>query len=201
MRRLLSFVSVLACAACQGAAQPQSGAAAPAAATGANAESAPAAPAAAAGGARQQASPRDTARGTVAGVDVLVDYGRPSKRGRAIFAADGLVPYGRVWRTGANAATTLVTSGPLMVGQTTLPAGTYTLYSVPAADGWQLVVNRQTGQWGTEYDQTKDVARIPMQVTTLSAPVEQFTIAVEPAALVMRWDTRQGSVALAAPAR
>jgi hypothetical protein len=150
--------------------------------------------AAAQGGAA--ASPRDTARGNVGGVSVLVDYGRPSMRGRTIFAANGLVPYGQVWRTGANAATTLVTSKDLMVGTTRVPAGTYTLYSLPTADGWQLIVNKQTGQWGTDYDQSRDLARIPMRVATLPAPVEQFTIAVERSALVMRWDRRQGSVAL-----
>jgi hypothetical protein len=156
----------------------------------------PGAPAAA-----RQASPRDTARGTVGGASVMVDYSRPAKRGRTIFGANGLVPYGRVWRTGANAATTLVTSAPLRVGQTQLPAGTYTLYTLPDANGWQLIVNRQTGQWGTDYDQTQDVARIPMQVTTLQSPAEQFTIAVEPAALVMRWDTVQASAPLSAGGR
>ena len=83
---------------------------------------------------RPAASPRDSARGTVGGVSVLVDYGRPYRKGRTVFAADGLVPFGRVWRTGANAATTLVTSGDLTVGGTRLPAGTYTLYTVPNAD-------------------------------------------------------------------
>lgn len=157
-----------------------------------------AAPAPEAAPAAAQASPRDSARATIGGATVLVDYGRPSKRGRVIFADAGLVPYGQVWRTGANAATTLVTSGPLMVGETALPAGTYTLYTVPAADRWQLVINGQTGQWGTEYDQSKDVARVPMQVSALSAPVEQFEIAVENSALVMRWDTVQASVPLKA---
>jgi hypothetical protein len=134
----------------------------------------------------------------------MVDYGRPSKRGRTIFAADGLVPYGKVWRTGANAATTLVTSADLLVGATRLPRGTYTLYSIPSATGWQLVINGQTGQWGTDYDASKDVARVPMQTTALRTPVEQFTIAVEPQggaqSLVMRWDTVQAAVPLR-PAR
>mgnify|MGYP002781172644 CR=1 FL=1 len=153
---------------------------------------------AAAQGARPVASPRDTARGTVGGVNVMVDYGRPYKKGRAIFAADGLVPYGKVWRTGANAATTLVTAGALDVGGTRLPAGTYTLYSIPSESGWQLVINWQTGQWGRVYDQAKDVARVPMKATKLSAPVEQFTIAVEPAALVLRWDMTEARVPLKA---
>ena len=150
---------------------------------------------------RGQASPRDTARGTVGGGTVTVDYGRPSKRGRVICAANGLVPYGQVWRTGANAATTLVTSRAVMVGATRLPAGTYTLYTIPNANGWQLVINKQTGQWGTEYDQKQDLARVPMRVTKLASPVEQFTIAVEPAALVMKWDTVQASVPLRAAGR
>jgi hypothetical protein len=170
----------------QAAAAPASGATPASAATPASPAARPQAP----------ASPRDTARGTVGGVSVLVDYGRPYKKGRTIFAADGLAPYGRVWRTGANAATTLVTSADLFVGETRVPAGTYTLYTVPAADRWQLVINRQTGQWGTDYDQARDLARVPMRVTALGAPVEQFTVAVEGNALAMRWDTVQASVAL-----
>ena len=155
--------------------------------------------AAPAGGARPAAaSPRDTARGAVGGVNVLVDYGRPYRKGRTVFAANGLVPFGQVWRTGANAATTLVTSGDLTVGGTRLPAGTYTLYTVPNATAWQLVVNRQTGQWGTVYSQAQDFARVPMTVRTLAAPVEQFTVAVEGDALVMRWETTEARAALAA---
>jgi len=189
MRRLAAALFPLVAAACaRGEDAPADTALAAAAAPG----TAAAAPQAA----QPPASPRDSARGTVGGVDVLVDYGRPSKRGRVIFAADGLVPYGRVWRTGANAATTLVTSGPLIVGGTRVPAGTYTLYTVPGPDAWQLVINKQTGQWGTEYDQSQDLARVPMRVTALGTPVEQFTIAVEGPAIVMRWDTVQASVAL-----
>ena len=75
----------------------------------------------------------------------------------------GLVPYGQVWRTGANAATTLVTPRDLRIGDTPVPAGTYTLYTLPGESEWQLIINRQTGQWGTEYDQAQDLARIPMQ--------------------------------------
>jgi hypothetical protein len=153
--------------------------------------------AAPAGGARPAASPRDTARGTVGGVSVLVDYGRPYRKGRTVFAADGLVPFGRVWRTGANAATTLVTSGDLTVGGTRVPAGTYTLYTVPNAGAWQLVINRQTGQWGTVYNQAQDLARVPMTVRALPAPVEQFTVAVEGDALVMRWETTEARATLA----
>ncbi len=147
------------------------------------------------------ASPRDTARGTVGNVRVLVDYGRPSKKGRAIFAADGLVPLGQVWRTGANAATTLVTSDDLMVGTTRLPAGTYTLYSVPGPTQWQLVINKQTGQWGTVYDAARDFARVPMTVTKVPA-TEQFTVSIDTTpnhaagSLTFRWDTTEAAVML-----
>jgi hypothetical protein len=143
------------------------------------------------------ASPRDTAGATVGSDRVYVDYGRPSMRGRAIMG--GLVPYGQVWRTGANAATTLVTPRDLRVGGTVVPAGTYTLYTLPGESAWQLIINKQTGQWGTEYDQAQDLARIPMQVARTPAPVEQFTIALEPGGanvlnLVMTWENTRASV-------
>ncbi|MGE0555950.1 MAG: DUF2911 domain-containing protein [Gemmatimonadales bacterium] len=146
--------------------------------------------------AEAQASPRDTTRAVVAGANVLVDYGRPSKRGREIFG--GLVPYGRVWRTGANEATHLVTDKPLMFGSTMVPAGTYTLYTLPAADGWQLIINKQTGQWGTSYDESQDHARVPMRVASLPEVVEQFTIKIEPGSgggvLKLEWDRTVASI-------
>jgi hypothetical protein len=144
-----------------------------------------------------QASPRDTAEATVGGARVMVDYSRPSKRGRTIFG--GLVPYGQVWRTGANSATTLVTGAALKMGSTTVPAGTYTLYTIPTASGWTLIVNKQTGQWGTEYDQKQDLARIPMKAARTTAPVEQFTIDVQPRGqgaglLSFAWDTARAEL-------
>lgn len=145
---------------------------------------------------RQVLSPRDTVSlelGT--GRRVYIDYGRPSMRGRRIMG--GLVPYGRVWRTGANAATTFVTDVDLDLGGTAVPRGTYTLYTIPTASGWTLIVNRQTGQWGTEYDAAQDLARIPMQVERTPAPVEQFTISMtagSPARLVMEWENTRVSV-------
>jgi len=123
-------------------------------------------------------SPRDTVNLEVSsGRRIYVDYGRPSMRGRRIMG--GLVPYGRVWRTGANAATTLVTDVDLDLGGTAVPRGTYTLYTIPTAAGWTLIVNRQTGQWGTQYEPARDFARIPMRVGRLAQPVEQFTMALE----------------------
>lgn len=150
-------------------------------------------------GGKPMLSPRDTTRATVGSAHLLVDYGRPSKRGRQIFG--GLVPYGEVWRTGANAATTFVTDRDLVVGAVAVPAGTYTIYSVPAqsADGWRLVINKQTKQWGTEYHENQDLARIPMATTSVSPPVEQFTIKIvakgsNGGELLYVWDATQASV-------
>jgi hypothetical protein len=143
------------------------------------------------------ASPLDSAKSTVGTAQVAVVYSRPSVRGRTVWGGS-LVPYGQIWRTGANAATMLRTSADLMIGGTRVPAGTYTLFTMPGADVTQLVINKQTGQWGTEYRAEQDLVRVPLTVTRLSAPVEQFTIAVEPAGsaanLVMRWGDRQLSV-------
>lgn len=149
------------------------------------------------GGAAPIASPRDTTRATVAGAHLLVDYGRPSKRSRVIYG--GLVPWGQVWRTGANAATTFVTDKPLVIGGTAIPAGTYTLYSVPNQSGpWLLVVNKQTTQWGTEYHEDRDLARIPMTTAPISPTVEQFRIAIDPSgsggSIGLLWDTTKASV-------
>jgi hypothetical protein len=122
-------------------------------------------------------SPRDTLRATVAGADFLVDYSRPSARGRPVFG--GIVPWGEVWRTGADVATHLTTSRDLRLGDEALPAGTYTLFTIPEPDRWTLIINRQTGQPGTEHDREQDVLRVPLEVTRLDDPVERFTIAVE----------------------
>jgi len=125
---------------------------------------------------KPRASPHETAGATIDGAKISITYGRPYAKGRKIVG--GLVPYGQVWRTGADEATTLVTDKGLMIGGTHLNPGTYTVYTLPGETEWQLVINKQTGQWGTEYSQAQDVARIPMKVGKTSAPVEQFTIAV-----------------------
>jgi hypothetical protein len=145
-----------------------------------------------------QPSPRDTARATVGAAQLLVDYGRPSVRGRTVWGGT-LVPFDAIWRTGANASTTLVTSADLVVAGQPVPAGKYSLYTWPTAQGYQLVINKQTGQWGTDYDQAQDLMRVPLTVTPLSSPVEQFTIAIEPAGaaggtLALRWADRQLAV-------
>lgn len=136
-------------------------------------------------------SPRDTARATLGQARIMVDYSRPARRGRVIFG--GLVPWDSVWRTGADAATQFRTTRPLRLGGTSLPAGTYTLWTVPGREGATLLVNRQSGQWGTDHDATQDFARIPLTVGTLPEPVERFTIALVPrgtqAELRLSWDT------------
>lgn len=112
------------------------------------------------------------------GKSVTVDYCAPSARGRKIMG--GLVPYGKVWRTGANTSTTLHTDANLRIGHTNIPAGTYTIYSLPSASQWQLIINKQTGQWGTVYHQDQDFARIPMKMGAApGAPVETFKIAFD----------------------
>jgi hypothetical protein len=110
---------------------------------------------------------------------VTIDYSAPSLRGRHVGAE--LAPYDKVWRTGANAATTLTTAVNLKIGDLSVPAGTYTIYSVPASETpWKLIINKQTKQWGTEYNQGQDLGRIDMMKgPTPSAPVEQFSMKFE----------------------
>jgi hypothetical protein len=121
-------------------------------------------------------SPHETTKATIDGATITVEYGRPSVRGRKIMGE--LVPYGQVWRTGADEATTLTTDKAIQIGGTSIPAGKYTLYTLPGANDWQLIVNKQTGQWGTVYDQKQDLARIPLKKAA-AGPVEQLTISID----------------------
>jgi hypothetical protein len=140
----------------------------------------------------QQLSVRDTARATIGAATFAVDYGRPLARGRTLLG--NVISYDRVWRTGANAATQLTTSAPITLGGLPVPAGTYTLWTVPHLTGVDLFVNRQTGQWGTEYGRAHDLGKVRMKADSANTPVEQFTIAIEPSdarhgTLVMAWGT------------
>jgi Protein of unknown function (DUF2911) len=121
-----------------------------------------------------QFSPRDTARATVAGATMWIDYGRPSRRGRTIFG--GVVPWGEVWRTGANAATQFKTDKALAFGNTIVPAGFYTLWTLPTEQGWTLIINSETGQWGTEHKPERDLYKIPLSLERNDNPVERFLI-------------------------
>jgi hypothetical protein len=123
-------------------------------------------------------SPAEQASVNLNGKTVTIDYCAPSLRGRKV--GEQIAPYGKVWRTGANTATTLHTEANLRIGDQVVPAGTYTLYTLPSAQGWKLIINKQTGQWGTVYDQSKDLYRIPMSNSPPPpAPVETFKIDFE----------------------
>jgi hypothetical protein len=143
------------------------------------------------------ASPNQIEHGTIGGELVVVAYGSPRRRARTILG--DLVPFDRVWRTGANEATTLMCDRALSIGGTTVPAGTYSVWTVPKRDGTvDLIINRQHGQWGTDYDHAQDLARIPMKTSVLSPPQENFTIHVADGGsggeLRMAWDTFQWTV-------
>jgi hypothetical protein len=142
-------------------------------------------------------SPPETATIKLNGHTITIEYNAPSARGRKV--EGGLVPYGRVWRAGADAATTLSSDADLTIGNLKVPKGEHTLYVLASPNGWQLIVNKQTGQWGTEYNESQDLGRVPMQVTQLSSPQEQFKIDLKPAEsnsamLVMSWGNTQASV-------
>lgn len=122
-------------------------------------------------------SPAATASTTLEGKSVVIRYNAPSMRGRKIMG--GLVPYGKVWRTGANPATTLVTAAHLKIGTLDVPAGTYTIYTLPDASTWMLIVNKQTGQWGTVYNQDQDLGRTAMTANPLAKPQEVMSISFE----------------------
>ena len=131
------------------------------------------------------------------GKKVTIDYSRPYLKGRKL--GGEIVPYGEVWRTGANEATSLKTDSDLVIGGTTVPAGSYTLYTLPSQNSWKLIINKQTGQWGTEYNESQDLARVDMNVTSLSQPVEQFTISFDKAGndsakLNLEWEKTRASV-------
>ena len=148
-------------------------------------------------------SPPGTAEVTLSGKKVAIDYSRPRiadpKTGQARKIFGGLVPYGQVWRTGANEATSIKTDAALEIGGTTVPAGSYTLFTLPTESGWKLIVNKQTGQWGTKYDEKQDLARIPMQVAKTSKTVDPFAISFDKkseteAVLHLAWETTDASV-------
>jgi Protein of unknown function (DUF2911) len=111
------------------------------------------------------------------GKKITVAYSRPYMKGRKIMGE--VVPYDKLWRTGANEATVFTTEANLDIGGTKLPAGKYSLFTMPGKDTWEIIFNQETGQWGTVHDPSKDVARIKVKPVHLDQPVEQFTISVE----------------------
>lgn len=143
-------------------------------------------------------SPPATAQCALAGgKTVTIDYSSPRKKGRNVFP--DVVPYGKVWRTGANEATTFIATGDVMVGSAHVPAGNYTLFTLPGKDKWTLIISKKTGEWGTDYPGEKeDLARVEMKAGTASTPVENFTISFEKAGngcnLKLAWDTTTASI-------
>jgi Protein of unknown function (DUF2911) len=131
------------------------------------------------------------------GKTINTDYSSPRTKGRKIYG--GLVPYGEVWRTGANEATTFVTSADVEVGGTAVPAGSYTIFTVPAAGKWTLIINKTTGEWGIPYKyESNELARVDMNVSKLDASVENLTIAYDKSKagceLRIDWETTRAAV-------
>jgi hypothetical protein len=147
-------------------------------------------------------SPRDSVIDVDLGSGYVgVNYGRPSKRGRVVFG--GLVPWGEVWRTGANAATTIHFSVPVTINGKEIPAGKYTLWTIPDPKQWTLIINKQTGQWGTVYDPAQDLVRIPVRSESMAVPVETFAIDIQAkanneAVMTLTWDKTRVVVPIAA---
>lgn len=145
---------------------------------------------------RQRVSPHEKVEATVGGKKIVIEYGRPSLKGREL---SSLAPEGKVWRTGADEATTLMVEGDVMLGSLHVPAGTYSLFTVPGAE-WTLVVNKVAKQWGAfKYDEKMDLGRVKMKSFKPGSPAEMFTIAVESkggsnAELKMMWGTAGASV-------
>jgi hypothetical protein len=133
------------------------------------------------------------------GKTLTINYSSPRAKGRKIFG--DLVPSGQVWRTGANEATTFVTDANLTVGGKDVPAGSYTIFTVPNPDKWTLIINKKTGEWGIPYKYEADeLARVDMKVSATPSPVENFTIALAPmggsCALSISWESTQASVSI-----
>lgn len=141
-------------------------------------------------------SPHVRSAWTIDGANISIEYGRPNLKGRP---ESQVMPAGVEWRTGADEATTLVTDKPLKIGTLSVPAGTYTLYTVPGETEWQLIVSKKTGQWGVPYPgATQDLGRTPMKVTKNAAPVEALTFVIDDTAaggtLRVQWGTTNASV-------
>lgn len=147
-----------------------------------------------------RASPADKVSATLNGKAVTIDYSRPSLKGRTV--GKEVAPFGKVWRTGANEATRLECAGDLMLGSLHVPAGSYSLYTIPGESEWTLIVNKTAKQWGTVYDEKMDLGRAKMKVGKTAASVEQLTIALEAkgaaGTLKISWGGVEASIAVAA---
>jgi Protein of unknown function (DUF2911) len=147
-------------------------------------------------------SPLDSLTFTVANQPVKVCYGRPSSRGRKMLGGSN-VPYGKLWRTGANEPTIFFTPTALSIAGMEVQPGVYSLYTVPGPKEWEIIVNRSTSQWGEESNYTdevkaQEVGRSKVKTETLKTPIETFTIRAEPAganaSLVLEWEKTRVSI-------
>ena len=150
---------------------------------------------------RRPSPPASAQCSLAGGHSVKTDYSSPSMKGRKVYG--DLVPFGQVWRAGANEATTFATDTDLVVGGKTVPAGNYTIFVIPNATAWELIVQKTTGEWGIPYPPIKppdagELLRTDMTVSSLPSPVENFTISYAPAdggcTLQMDWETTRASV-------
>lgn len=142
-------------------------------------------------------SPLDSVTATIGGVEVKVCYSRPYLKGRAAVGGT-LVPFGKIWRTGANEPTVIHTSAPIMIGNVRVEAGSHSIYTIPAKGEWAVLINSSTEQWGTQYPAGTEVGRAVGAVGALASPVEQFTIRLSGSALAMEWEQTRVTVPLAA---
>ncbi|WP_018476670.1 DUF2911 domain-containing protein [Pontibacter roseus] len=146
--------------------------------------------------AKPKASPAATATGKAGGAAITIKYGSPSVKGRTIWG--DLVPYGEVWRSGANEATTVTVDRDVMVEGKKLPAGTYSLYTIPGEDEWTVIFNKTAKQWGTQYDEKQDALRVtakPQKATSMS---ERLAYEVTDKGIVLRWENLEVPVAVTA---
>jgi len=133
------------------------------------------------------ASPQATATGKIGAANVKIVYCQPSARGRKIMG--GLVPYGEVWRTGANEATTIEIDKPVKIEGKDLAAGKYSLFTIPGENEWTIIINKDAKQWGAyKYKQEDDVLRVTVKPTKAAAPVETFNIAVGKDDVQLKWE-------------
>ncbi|HXE79659.1 MAG TPA: DUF2911 domain-containing protein [Vicinamibacterales bacterium] len=144
-------------------------------------------------------SPHVRTEWTIDGAHIRIEYGRPSLKGRKL--GSDVAPYGKVWRTGADEATTITSDKPLKFGSLTVPAGTHTIYTLPNEKEWQLIIGKlqKPGQWGIPYPEGQDIGRVPMKVSQTSSPVEQLTISIDDTAAGGTLRIEWGTVSATAP--
>ena len=151
---------------------------------------------------KKRVSPHETVNADVDGAKITIVYGRPytkdPKSGEKRKIWGTLVPFGKVWRLGADEATIFTTDKGLRIGGNDIEPGKYSLYLLPEEDGAKLIVNKDTGQWGTKYDEKQDLVRIGLKKEPASKPVDQFTIEIDKGLLKFMWEDVQYSAPIKA---